>query len=143
MLGIRMVDNGAEFAKWIIRYDTIVELERVFPKLNIEAPGEIYCYNERNRDAIIAMLDGYSIAHTVETMVWDQSLIDKATGKKFNNKDEIQNLLINGIIPESERLPELERDNKVLKEELKQSKQKQKESDDALLTIMFGGDPFV
>lgn len=106
-------------------------------KESLELPFEMednvrVVFSEDEKTRFCIFLDRNNINYLVETIPIDKNIKSKSSGIKYLNKEEAMDHLLNDTEPESEIITRLKEVNDVLKKQLKQT-------EDALLIMMFGG----
>jgi hypothetical protein len=92
----------------------------------------IICYSEYELNKFSNELDSFNIPYAIETITFTEEQKNKVKGKKFNSRTEAIQYLQGEIEePESEIIPNLKREKAELQQQLQQT-------EDALLTLMFG-----
>jgi len=128
---IRTIDGVVQFATHFIYVDIPIEQRHLF-FFQTEQNG-IVCYSEEEKNQAENLLNQYSISHTIEPTTFTDEQKQKVANKKFNSRTEAIQYLQGEIEePESEIIPKLQREKEQLQQQLQQT-------EDALLTIMFGG----
>lgn len=95
--------------------------------VTLESGEVIMCFSlDEFNNFMLTLENGY----TVEELQWDNSVIEKTKGKIFNSRTELIEFLQNDIIPESEIIPNLKKENEELKTKLS-------DTENALLGVMF------
>lgn len=112
------VNKTAKFAKYIL---TLTEENR---QIKVFTDEELNIRKEK--------LDNINKQYTITICEQNQEWIDKCNDKIFNNRTDIVEYLTNDIIPSYWDVDILKTENKQLKQELS-------DTQDALLSLMFGG----
>lgn len=103
----------------------------IFPGFKIDQ-DKIICYSEEDKNKVENLLKENQIEYTIETLFFTEDQRNKVKDKKYKSRTEaIQHLQDEIEEPESEIIPKLKREKKELEQRLKQT-------ESALLTVMFG-----
>ena len=128
---IGIIDGKVIFATHFINVIIPKEQRDIFHLFQIEPDG-IVCYSELEKTQVESVLTEYNIPFTTETLSFNQDYKDKVAGIKYNSRSEAIAHLQEGIEPGSQIIVNLKKQNKELKDNLAQT-------EDTLLTLMFGG----
>ncbi len=128
---IKTEDGIVKFATHFINTIIPIEQQELFP-FQREQDG-IVCYSEEELQKVEVKLNELEIPYIVESIIFTEEQKNKVANKKFGSRTEAIKYL-NGEIeePESEVIPKLKREKAELQQQLQQT-------EDALLTLMFGG----
>ena len=126
---IKVVDGVVQFATHFIYASIPEEQRRLFP---FQEQNGIICYSEEEKNKTENLLKENKISYTIETLFFTQDQKNKVNNKKYKSRTEaIKHLKDEIEEPESEIIPTLKREKKELEQRLKQT-------ESALLTVMFG-----
>jgi Arc/MetJ-type ribon-helix-helix transcriptional regulator len=127
---LKTIDGNVVFATYFITTVIPNEQRNLFP-FQIEQNG-IVCYSEEEKNQVEGLLTQYNISYITESLSFTDEQITKVKDKKYKSRTEaIQHLQDEIEEPESEIIPKLKREKKELEQRLKQT-------ESALLTVMFG-----
>ena len=127
---LKTVDRNVVFATHFITTIISNEQRDIFP-YQIEQDG-IVCYSEQEKNQVEELLLQYNISYITEPLSFTDEQINKVKDIKYNSRTEaIKHLQDEVEEPESEIIPTLKREKKELEQRLKQT-------ESALLTVMFG-----
>jgi len=118
-----------EFSKYIININNIDDLNNIHIPLRINGK-QIFC--DTDNDLIITKNILKDIPYLVEDIILSEDIINKTKNIIYQNIEELQNHIENNIEPESVKKVKLQQENENLKVKLQQT-------EDVLLTLMFGG----
>ncbi len=131
---LKMEDGKVVFATHFLRCAVARDDEQtkqVLAPYQLEADG-VVCYSETEAAAAKAALDRLGIPYTLEPQTIDPALVAKAQNVVYASRSEALAHLLENKEPESLRLPNIINENTALKQRLKNT-------EDALLTLMFKG----
>jgi len=140
---IRVNDGIIDFAIYLIKVELSKEQWELLLEFQIETEG-IVCYSEEEKSEIENILSDNKITFFTENIQVDPGHIIKSKDIKYASRSEAIIHLLEDIEPESEVIPNLKREKAKLQEELtlakidiNNHKEKLKQTEDALLTVIF------
>jgi hypothetical protein len=122
-------NNKVVFAKYLINLKLTDDIINNLSFCQFEKDN-IVVYDDVKLEVIKNKLNSYNLVYTIQELNYD-SFINKSTNIKYTNNNEVINHLLNNIEPESVKKVRLEQENEDLKVKLQQT-------EDVLLTLMFG-----
>lgn len=126
-MDIAVTDGKVIFGKYKIMFQNSDKLNMMYGLQS----GHV-CYDNTEKENIESLLQQEKIVYSVIPVTFTQEVIDKVHGRLYINKTEAEDHILYDTEIESERLSNLKKENHQLKQQLV-------ETEDALLTIMFGG----
>lgn len=140
---IQVNDGIIDFAIYLIKVELSKEQWELLLEFQIETEG-IVCYSEEEKSEIENILSDNKITFFTENIQVDPGHIIKSKDIKYASRSEAIIHLLEDIEPESEVIPNLKREKAKLQEELtlakidiNNHKEKLKQTEDALLTVIF------
>ncbi|UNC91705.1 hypothetical protein [Candidatus Contubernalis alkaliaceticus] len=110
-MDICTIDGVVHFARWMIRVSLEKEIDLPFHK-NCDG---VICFTETELNKAKKLLDAKKIKYAVEDLVVAAETKSKCQDVKYVSRSEALRHLEEGIVPESKRIDQLEKDIEELK----------------------------
>lgn len=135
---IRIEDSTVIFPVCLIYCSIKPEEHEVLYQQFQWEPEGIVCFSDEERQRAESELTEESIEYNVESIMFPQEVMDKAKGVKYASRTEaIQHLQSEIDEVESQIIDNLKKRNKELEYKLSSTKESLKQTEKALLTVMF------
>lgn len=133
----RVDDGNVVFADYLIRAEIPEDKRALFIGFQCEPDG-IVCYSEQEKVRAEETLTQEEVPFETEEINFTPEQKAKVEGIKYASRSEAIAHLLEDKEPESQVIPNLKREKARLAEELTKTRGRLTQTEDALLTVMFG-----